>query len=250
MSRIQPATRKRAEEAKPGQARQGQDDRRGGNSGDDDDRQPRLEPAADVLDRERDGRQRRHRSAVDQAEQEEGERDGSEARRAPAATADDRDADHLVATAGQRDPADRRSTAGGREREDGRPLLGAEQTLPAPCLGGVGAEEDDGCEPDEPEVGAVERPAAVGEMARDERGHHESDQHEAGIEEALERQGLKRLSAAAPPTRIPHFVASLSSACGRSRSLIPPSADVSSLGITHTLLASPWAICGSTCRYW
>ena len=96
----------------------------------------------------------------------------------------------------------------------------------------------------------MERPAAMGEMARDECGHHESDQHKAGVEEALERQGLKRLSAAPPPTRIPHFVASLSSACVSSRSLIPPSAEVSSLGITHTLLASPWAIWGSTCRYW
>ena len=37
---------------------------------------------------------------------------------------------------------------------------------------------------------------------------------------------------------------------GRIRSATPPRARVSSLGITHTLFASPCAICGSTCRYW
>ena len=35
-----------------------------------------------------------------------------------------------------------------------------------------------------------------------------------------------------------------------SRSVNRPSACVTSLGMIQTLLAVPWAICGSTCRYW
>ena len=112
----------------------------------------------------------------------------------------------------------------------------------------VRAEEDDCRETDQPEVGPVERPAAQRAMTCDERGHDESDQHETDVEEALESQGVNRYRqrAAEPhPSLCSVFVLR----CGVG-SRMPPSADVSSLGITHTLLASPCAICGNTCRYW
>ena len=45
-------------------------------------------------------------------------------------------------------------------------------------------------------------------------------------------------------------IASFSSDRGRTALKCRPSAWVSSLGITQTLFASPWAIWGSTWRYW
>ena len=63
------------------------------------------------------------RDAVEEAEQEDRERDGAEARSAATAATDDRDANHLVAAARQRNAAHGRGAAGSGEREHGRPLV-------------------------------------------------------------------------------------------------------------------------------
>ena len=78
--------------------------------------QPPTCPTAKATDGER-----RHGDAVEQAEQEDRERDRAEARGAATTAPDDRDADHLVAATRQRDTADRgRATGGGERQHRGR----------------------------------------------------------------------------------------------------------------------------------
>ncbi len=189
--------------------------------------------------------ERCQRGAVQQTEEKEREGDGTEARTAPPAPAHDRDADHLVTPARQCDAADRGCSARRRQREHGGPLAAQEQALPAPGLRSVGTEQDHPGEPDEPEVRVMERPARPREVAHDESRHHESREDEDGVEKTLQREGQL------PGHRQlrPYVVSESSLAWGSSRSEMPPSAFVSSLGITHTLFASPWAIWGRTWRY-
>ena len=92
------------------------------------------------------------------------------------ALADDRDPDQLVDAARQRDPADGGAAAGGGERQHLRARLAAEEALPAERLEAVREQEETGGESDEQRVRAVDRPAALGEVARDQRP---DDQHEA-----------------------------------------------------------------------
>src|SRR5205823_14310888 len=108
----------------------------------------------------------------------------------------------------------------------------------------IGAEHDDRRDADEPEVRVVKRPAGVREVPHHERNDDHGGGDEQDVEEALQREQLPVYR-----QRGPHVVAEFSDG-GRIRSEIPPSARVSSLGITQTLFASPCAICGSTCRYW
>ena len=83
----------------------------------------------------------------------------------------------------------------------------------------------------------MQRPAGVCEVARDEPGHDQGGKHEQDVEKAFQR--------GQPPIYrqvCPYLVAESSPDGGSRRSERPPSALVSSLGITHTLLASPCAI--------
>jgi hypothetical protein len=170
-----------------GEPGQREDDARGADPGHGDDDQARLQPAADGADRGGDRGERRQRDAVEQAEQEEREGDGADAGSATAAAADDGDAQNLVEAAGQRDAADRGGAAGGGERQHRRALVAAEQVLPAPRLRGVGAEEGHGGEPDEPEVGAMERPAGAREVPHGQAGHGQREQDERRVEDPLPR---------------------------------------------------------------
>ena len=200
LSRIQPATLNRLTKRDAGQARQGRTTAAAATPATTMIARPGLEPAADVRDAERDRRERRHRRAVDQAEQEERERDRAEARRARR----QRRTTATRITSSQRPgsaipPTDAAPPAAASVSTAGR-CSAPEEVLPAPRLRGVGGEEDHGGQRDQPEVGAVQRPARVREMPRDERGHRESDQHETDVEEALQRQEVQSLSAARPPT--------------------------------------------------
>jgi len=141
------------------------------------------------------------------------------------------------------------ATVTGRDRftvqTDRGALTAPEQPLPAPGLRGVCTQQDHPGEPDEPEVRVMERPARPREMAHDESRHHESREDEADVEETLQKEGQL------PGHRQlrPYVVSESSLTWGSKRSEMPPSAFVSSLGITHTLFESPWAIWGRTWRY-
>ena len=113
--------------------------------------------------------------------------------RAPAAS-DDREADHLVAPAGQREATDRRGAARSRERED-RGTLVPEEPLPAPRLGGVRGEHDDGGDRHEPEVRVMQRPPCDRKVACNERSDDRCDTDQRDVEEPLQLFQLPGTSA-------------------------------------------------------
>src|SRR5262249_39032405 len=124
-------------------------------------------------------------------------------------------------------------------------LLVPEEVLPPPRLRGVRPEHDDGRNGHEPEVRVMQRPPRKREVARDESSHDRCHADQRDVEEPLQlfqlpghRPVCAYVAPGFPPDR------------ASNRSATPPSACVSSLGITHTLFASPCAICGRTCRYW
>ena len=156
-----------------------------------------------MRDGERDRSEWRQRGTVEQSEQEERECDRTEARAFATAAPHDSDANHLVAAAGQCDPTDRGRTAGGGKRQDGRALAPTEEVLPPPCLRGIGGEEDHRREGNEPEVGAVQRPAGVREVSRHEEPDRDRDQDESDVEHALRREQPQRSSAESPPVCTP-----------------------------------------------
>jgi len=77
----------------------------------------------------------------------------------------------------------------------------------------------------------------VCEVARDQPGQDHGGNHEHDVDETLQKGQLPIYRQVCP-----YVVAESSLAGGRSRSERPPSARVSSLGITQTLFASPCAI--------
>ena len=83
----------------------------------------------------------------------------------------------------------------------------------------------------------MQRPPHEGEVARDECGDNRRNADRRDVEEPLQLFQL-------PVHRhvCPYVVSGFSPDRGSKRSVIPPSAWVSSLGITHTLFASPCAI--------
>jgi hypothetical protein len=176
------------------------DERGSEDAGDGDHDQAGMHPAADVRDGERDRRERCERRAVEEPEQEEGERNGAEARAPAPAPPDDGDAEHLVAASRQRDAADRRRPARRREREHGRALLLPEQPLPPPRLEHVRGKHHDAREADEPEVRMVQRPAGAPEVAGDEHRHAAGDEDEEDVEQALQRRHDCRVIGRCAPT--------------------------------------------------
>src|SRR5262249_6489474 len=120
-----------------------------------------------------------------------------------------------------------------------------EETLPAPRLDRIGAEHHEAGGRDEPRVRVMQRPPRTREMPGDEPGDRERNNDEERVEKTFGREQLPLYRQNGP-----YVVSEFSPARGSIRSEMPPSARVSSLGMTHTLFASPCAIFGSTCRYW
>ena len=142
-------------------------------------------------------------------------------------------------------PADGGGAARRREREHGRPLAVAEEPLPAPGLGAYAASTMTAASATSQRFAWWSgQPAARSAARRAPRRRARPG-----------RSAMLRSRFRGPQLPVhrqvrPYVVPDLSPDRGSRRSEMPPSACVSSLGITHTLFASPCAIWGSTCRYW
>ena len=122
-------------------------------------------------------------------------------------------------------------------------LAATEEMLPPPRLRGVRSQEDHRGERDEPEVGAVQRPAGPREVPRHEGNPTAmATRTKLMLRMRLSESNCRGIPAEEPPTCTPYVVSDFSSDGGSIRSEIRPSACVSSLGMIHILLESPWAI--------
>jgi hypothetical protein len=165
------------------EAREQQDERRGGHAGSGHDREPGTKEIGRASQPGGHSREGRQRSAVDQAEQDEREADAADSGPVRRHAAHDGDADDVVEAARQRDPGDRRRAAGGGEREPVWALVRREEPLPAVRLEPVGEEEQHGGQAEPEQVRVRERPAGAPEMKDGERPHDGSDRDREDVED-------------------------------------------------------------------